>query len=56
MYCGVHLFYLGGVGGRRLTVLITAIGSMFGARANRVMPGELQTVERKTMSTTPTGG
>ena len=56
MYCGVHLFYLGGVGGRRLTVLITAVGSMFGARANRVMPGELETVERKTLSTTPTGG
>ena len=56
MYCGVHLFYLGGVGGRRLTVLITAISSMFGARANRVMPGELQTVERETPSTTPTGG
>jgi hypothetical protein len=56
MYCGVHLFYLGGVGGRRLTVLITAVSSMFGTRANRVMPGELETVERKMLSTTRTVG
>jgi NADH dehydrogenase len=55
MYCGVHLFYLGGVGGRRLNVLITTIGSLFGARENRVMPGELETVERSVLSTTPTG-
>ena len=45
MYVGVHLFYLGGVGGRRLTVLITAIGSIFGARGSRVMEGELERVE-----------
>ena len=44
-YVGVHLFYLGGVGGRRLTVLITAIGSIFGARGSRVMEGELERVE-----------
>jgi NADH:quinone reductase (non-electrogenic) len=55
MYCGVHLFYLGGIGGRRLSVLVSAISSLFGARANRVMPGELQSVERKVLSTTPTG-
>ena len=45
MYVGVHLFYLGGVGGRRLSVLITAIGSIFGARESRVMEGELERVE-----------
>ena len=37
MYVGVHLFYLGGVGGRRLTVIFTSIGSIFGARESRVM-------------------
>ena len=46
MYVGVHLFYLGGVGGRRLTVLIKAIGSIFGARESRVMKGELEHVQR----------
>jgi NADH:ubiquinone reductase (H+-translocating) len=46
MYIGVHLFYLGGIGGRRLTVGITALGSLFGARANRVMTGPLETIER----------
>ena len=40
MYVGVHLFYLGGVGGRRLTVAETAIGSMFGARGSRVMAAD----------------
>jgi NADH dehydrogenase len=47
MYIAVHLFYLGGVGGRRITVAITAIGSLFGARESRVMPGELASVERR---------
>ena len=46
MYIGVHLFYLGGVGGRRLSVGVTALGSMFGARESRVMAGELESVER----------
>src|SRR5581483_8116170 len=55
MYCGVHLFYLGGVDGRRVTVLITTIGSLFGARENRVIPGELDSVERPALTTTPTG-
>ena len=41
MYCFVHLFYLGGVGGRRITVLITAIGGLFGARENRIIDGQL---------------
>jgi NADH dehydrogenase len=46
MYVGVHLFYLGGIGGRRIVVGITAIGSLFGARQSRVMEGELGCVER----------
>ena len=37
MYVGVHLFYLGGVGGRRMTVIFTAIGAFFGARESRVI-------------------
>ncbi len=41
MYCFVHLFYLSGVGGRRVTVLITALGGVFGAREHRVIQGEL---------------
>jgi NADH dehydrogenase len=41
MYIAVHLFYLGGVGGRRITVAITAIGSLFGARESRVIEGGL---------------
>jgi len=52
MYCFVHLFYLGGVGGRRVTVLVTAIGGLFGARENRVMECELDDVERP-VPTTP---
>jgi NADH:ubiquinone reductase (H+-translocating) len=46
MYVGVHLFYLGGVGGRRVTVTITMIGSLFGARESRVMDCQLPSVER----------
>jgi NADH:ubiquinone reductase (H+-translocating) len=42
IYVGVHLFY---VGGRRVTVVITALGSIFGAGGSRVMEGELQRVE-----------
>jgi NADH dehydrogenase len=45
MYVGVHLFYLGGVGGRRITVAVTAIGSLFGAREGRVIEGELASSE-----------
>jgi NADH dehydrogenase len=45
MYVIVHLFYLGGVGGRRITVAITAIGSLFGARESRVIEGELASSE-----------
>jgi NADH dehydrogenase len=46
MYIAVHLFYLGGVGGRRLTAGLTALGSLFGARESRVMEGPLERVER----------
>ena len=46
MYVGVHLFYLGGIGGRRVTVAVTVIGSMFGARESRVMNCDLRRVER----------
>ena len=53
MYVGVHLFYLGGVGGRRLTVIFTSIGSIFGARESRVMEGELGRVERPVPERSP---
>jgi NADH:ubiquinone reductase (H+-translocating) len=46
MYIGVHLFYLGGVGGRRIGAGIDGISSIFGSRQSRVMAGELQTIER----------
>lgn len=46
MYIGVHLFYLGGVGGRRLSAVVTGIGGLFGAREGRTMEGELESVER----------
>jgi NADH:ubiquinone reductase (H+-translocating) len=46
MYASVHLLYLGGVGGRRMTVLLTAIGALFGARENRVMECELAEISR----------
>jgi NADH dehydrogenase len=46
MYLSVHLYYLGGVGGRRLTVFSTWISAGFGARQNRVIEGELQGIER----------
>ena len=35
MYLTVHLFYLGGVGGRRVTVITTWISAGFGARQNQ---------------------
>ena len=53
MYLGVHLFCLGGVGGRRLTVIFTSIGSIFGARESRVMQGELGRVERPVAGRAP---
>ncbi len=41
MYAFVHLYYLSGVGGRRVKVLFTAIGGLAGARESRVIRGEL---------------
>jgi NADH dehydrogenase len=41
MYMAVHLFYLGGVGGRRLAAGINALQSLFGARENRVIHDQL---------------
>jgi NADH dehydrogenase len=52
-YVAVHLFYLGGVGGRRITVAITAIGSLFGARESRVIEGELASSERPPSTVEP---
>jgi NADH:ubiquinone reductase (H+-translocating) len=46
MYIAVHLFYLGGVGGRRISVAVTALGSLFGSRQSRVMEGKLEAIER----------
>jgi NADH:quinone reductase (non-electrogenic) len=54
MYIGVHLFYLGGVGGRRLTVGINSVQALFGARESRVMEGELASVERPAPDQLPT--
>ena len=54
MYAGVHLFYLGGVGGRRVSAGVTAIGSLFGAREGRVMEGDLESVERPVPEATAT--
>jgi NADH:ubiquinone reductase (H+-translocating) len=53
MYAGVHLFYLGGVGGRRVTVFVTGVGAFFGARQNRVMQRELASVERPATADQP---
>jgi NADH dehydrogenase len=46
MYLTVHLFYLGGVGGRRISAFVTAIGGLLGTREGRVIEGGLDTVER----------
>ena len=56
MYIAVHLFYLGGIGGRRLSVGVAALGSMVGARESRVMDGELESVERPMPAQTPVPG
>jgi NADH:ubiquinone reductase (H+-translocating) len=46
MYLTVHLFYLGGVGGRRITVVMTWISAGFGARQNQVIEGRLSGSDR----------
>ena len=53
IYIAVHLFYLGGVGGRRLSAGINVIQSLFGARGSRVMEGDLQYVERPLQKASP---
>jgi NADH dehydrogenase len=53
MYIGVHLFYLGGVGGRRLSAGINGVQSLFGARESRVMEGELQRAESTEQTPAP---
>jgi NADH dehydrogenase len=54
MYALVHLFYLGGVGGRRISAAVTFLGARFGAREGRVMEGDLETVERPVPAREPT--
>src|SRR5207247_10121332 len=41
-YLSVHLYYLGGVPGRRMKVLNAWATSGFGVRQHRVIEGELQ--------------
>ena len=53
MYLAVHLYYLGGVGGRRVTVLTTWVSTAFGARQNRVIQCELAGVERPSATGPP---
>ncbi len=53
MYLGVHLFYLGGVGGRRISAAITAIGGLFGAREGRVLMGGLESMARSAPARPP---
>jgi NADH dehydrogenase len=53
MYLSVHLFYLGGIGGRRLAVLTSWIASGFGALQSQVIEGELEGVERPLRETRP---
>jgi NADH dehydrogenase len=45
MYAAVHLFYLGGVRGTRVTVFTKTTGTLFGTRASRVLEGDLESVE-----------
>jgi NADH:ubiquinone reductase (H+-translocating) len=53
MYLSVHLFYLNGVGGRRVTVFSTWLSAGFGVRQNRVIEGALHGVERPAPSRAP---
>jgi NADH:quinone reductase (non-electrogenic) len=50
MYLSVHLYYLGGVGGRRLTVLTTWLSAGFGARQNRVIESRANNCSHKLAS------
>jgi NADH dehydrogenase len=53
MYLAVHLFYLAGVGGRRISVLVRDIGARFGARQSRVLKHELPRAERPAAEPAP---
>jgi NADH:ubiquinone reductase (H+-translocating) len=53
MYLGVHLFYLAGVGGRRISVLIKDAGARLGARQSRVLKDELPRAERPATAPAP---
>jgi NADH:ubiquinone reductase (H+-translocating) len=55
MYLTVHLFYLGGVGGRRVTVLTTWFSAGLGARQNMVIDGALESIERPPPGAAPVG-
>jgi hypothetical protein len=46
MYICVHLYYLGGVAGRRLSAGRDMVLSIFGSRESRVIDGELGSVDR----------
>lgn len=54
MYIAVHLFYLGGIGGRRIAVAVAAISSRFGARESRVINAGLERRELAQPSPSPT--
>ncbi len=56
MYIGVHLFYLGGVAGRRVSAGLSLLQSLFGDRESRVVVGELQTIERTAADAAPAPG
>ena len=46
MYLGVHLFYLGGVPGRRIKVLTAWASTAFGDRQSRVIEARAATRAR----------
>jgi NADH dehydrogenase len=55
MYLGVHLYYLSGVLGHRFEVLRVWIRVRFGVRENRVIEGQLPSVERPATDTGASG-
>ena len=57
MYLGVHLYYLGGLGGRRIEVIVSWATTGLGALQNRAITNELPSIERPaaTPETRPAG-
>jgi NADH dehydrogenase len=53
MYICVHLYYLGGVAGRRLSAGRDMFLSLFGSRESRVIEGDLQSVDRPAAEDVP---